>query len=118
MANIQSQVDSTFNPSGNVIIQVIDRTLVEMNGGDVKYGMYINRAFFGYRYFFHPKWSGTLVIDAGRPTVFGNLTVNDTSANPLPTSYDYSEGSYYTISLKFAYLEFNPTSKLKLQAGG
>jgi hypothetical protein len=118
VTNLTAQNDSTFKPSGKVIIQVIDRTLVEMNGEDVKYGMYINRAFFGYRYFFHPKWSGTIVIDAGRPTVFGNLTVNDTSGNTLPVSYDYTEGSYYTIMLKFAYVEFNPTSKLKIQAGG
>jgi hypothetical protein len=115
---LKAQKDTSFKSSGKVLIQVIDRTLYETDGNTEKYGMYINRAFFGYRYAFHQKWSGALVIDAGRPTIFGNLMVNDTSGNALPVSYDYSEGSFYTIMLKFAYLEFNPTSKLKLQAGG
>ena len=114
----KAQSDTTFKPEGKVLIQIIDRTLYETDGNTDKYGMYINRAFFGYRYRIHPKWSGTIVIDAGRPTVFGNLNVTDTAGNSLPNSYSYTEGSYYTISLKFAYIEFNPTSKIKLQAGG
>ncbi len=118
MENLQSQDDTTFKASGKVIVQVIDRTLVETDGNTTKYGMYINRAFFGYRYFFHPKWSGAVVIDAGRPTVFSDLKVSDTSGKSLPVSYDYNEGSYYSIMLKFAYLEFNPGPKIKLQAGG
>jgi hypothetical protein len=112
------QSDTTFKPEGKVVLHVIVRTLYETDGSSNKYGMYINRAFFGYRYRFHPKWSGTVVIDAGRPTVFGNLKVTDTAGNNYPNSYEYKEGSYYTISLKFAYIEFNPSPKIKLQAGG
>jgi len=113
-----AQTDTTFKPSGKVLVQVINRTLYETDGTTGKYGMYINRAHFGYRYQFAPKWSGTVIVDLGRPTVFGNLIVKDTAGNSLPDSYSYKEGSYYTMTLKFSYLEFNPTPKIKLQAGG
>jgi hypothetical protein len=113
---IQAQTDTMFKPSGNVIVQVINRTLYETDGSTGKYGMYINRAHFGYRYQFAPKWSGTVIVDAGRPTVFSNLNVKDTAGNNLPVSSNYKEGSYYTMSLKFSYLEYNPSPKIKLQA--
>ena len=118
MSGLCAQSDTTFKPKGNVLIQVINRTLYENDGNTGKYGMYINRAHFGYRYQFAPKWSGTVIVDAGRPTIFGNLSVKDTSGNNLPNSYNYKEGSYYTMTLKFSYLEYNPTLKIKLQAGG
>lgn len=116
--NLFSQINSTFKPEGKVIIQVINRTLYQSDGNSGQYGMYINRAHFGYRYQFAPKWSGTIIVDAGRPTVFGNLNVKDVAGNNLNVSSNYKEGSYYSMSLKFSYLEFNPTEKLKLQAGG
>jgi hypothetical protein len=113
-----AQTDSTFKPIGKVIVQVINRTLYQTDGSTGQYGMYINRAHFGYNYQFAPKWSGTVILDAGRPTVFGNLTVKDANGNLLPVSSTYQAGSYYTMGLKFSYLEFDPTSNLKLQAGG
>ncbi|MDZ7634403.1 MAG: hypothetical protein U5L72_08200 [Bacteroidales bacterium] len=113
-----AQADTTFKPAGNVLVQVINRTLYETSGESYKYGMYINRAHIGYRYQFGPKWSGTVIVDAGRPTVFGNLSVKDTSGNNLQNSYTYKEGSYYAMTLKFSYIEFNPSPQIKLQAGG
>ncbi len=118
LSGLHAQSDSTFKPNGNVLVQVINRSLYEYDGTAGKYGMYINRAHFGYRYQFAPKWSGTVIVDAGRPTVFGNLSVKDASGNNLPDSYNYKEGSYYTMTLKFSYLEYNPAPKIKLQAGG
>lgn len=115
---VYAQTDTIFKPEGNVLVRVINRTLYETDGSTAKYGMYINRAFFGYNYQFAPKWSGRVIVDAGRPTVFGNLSVKDTSGNNLSNSYNYKEGSYYTMSLIFSYLEYNPTPKIKLQAGG
>lgn len=114
----QAQSDTTFKPSGKVLVQVINRTFYESDGNSGKYGMYINRAHFGYRYQFDAKWSGTVIVDLGRPTVFGNLSVEDSTGNILPNSYTYKEGSYSTMTLKFSYLEFNPSPKIKLQAGG
>lgn len=107
---------SVFAPSGKMIFQVFDRTIVNATSGT--YGMFINRAFFGYSYRFDPKWSGTLVIDAGNPTLFGNLEVKDTNGTQLETSYLYNEGSVYTSFLKFAFIEYQPTPALKIQAGG
>jgi hypothetical protein len=118
ITGLQAQTDTAFKPEGKVLVQVINRTLYESDGSSGKYGMYINRAHFGYKYQFAPQWSGTVIVDAGRPTVFGNLSVKDTSGNNLPNSYNYKEGSYYTTTLKFSYLEYNPTPKIKLQAGG
>jgi hypothetical protein len=117
-AGLHAQTDTTFKPKGKVLVQVINRTLYETDGSTGKYGMYINRAHFGYNYQFAPKWSGTVIVDVGRPTVFGNLNVKDNAGNSFPDSYNYKEGSYYTMTLKFSYIEFNPTSKIKLQAGG
>ena len=115
---LQSQTDSTFKPNGMVLLQLTNRTLYETDGSYGKYGMYINRAHFGYMYQFDSKWSATVIVDAGRPTVFGNLNVKDTTGNSLPTTYSYKEGSYYTTTLKFSYLEFNPSPNIKLRAGG
>ncbi|MDD4644963.1 MAG: hypothetical protein PHY99_03145 [Bacteroidales bacterium] len=115
----QAQTDtSAFKPQGKVIVHVINRSLFESEGTENKIGMYINRAHIGYSYQFAPKWSATAIMDVGRPTVFGNLNVTDADGQVLPNSFSYKEGSYYTMGLKFSYLEYNPTSQLKLQAGG
>ena len=111
-----SQSDSTFKPAGKVIVQVFVRTLYNATEG--AYQMYINRAFLGYSYRFGQKWSATLVLDAGSPTLFGNLEVKDTAGNLLPVSYLYNQGSVSTSFLKLAFLEFSPSNKIKIQAGG
>ena len=113
-----AQSDSAFKPEGKMIIQVINRTIFENQGSNNTFGMYINRSHFGYSYQFNPEWKAAVVVDAGRPTLFGNLSVKDSSGNPLNTNYSYQQGSYYTITLKFSYIEFNPTKDIKLQAGG
>ncbi|ROL61184.1 hypothetical protein D9V86_07050 [Bacteroidetes/Chlorobi group bacterium ChocPot_Mid] len=113
-----AQSDSTFKPEGKMIIQVINRTLFEKQAENNTFGMYINRSHFGYSYQFSPEWSGAVVIDAGRPTIFGNLNVKDSTGQNLNSSYSYQQGSYYTMTLKFSYIEFKPTKDIKLQAGG
>lgn len=113
-----AQSDSAFKPGGTILIQVINRTIYENQGEKNKFGMYINRSHFGYSYLFSPKWKAAVVVDAGRPTIFGNLSVKDSTGNNLNTSYSYQQGSYYTITLKFSYIEYNPTKDIKLQAGG
>ena len=37
--NLHAQNDTTFKPSGKVIVQVINRTLYENSGNTSKYGM-------------------------------------------------------------------------------
>jgi hypothetical protein len=115
---IFAQNDSSFKPEGKMIIQVINRTIFENQGDNNIFGMYINRSHFGYSYQFSPEWKAAVVVDAGRPTIFGNLNVKDSTDKSLNSSYNYQQGSYYTITLKFSYIEFNPTKKIKLQAGG
>lgn len=115
---VVAQSDSTFKSEGKVIIHVINRTMYQTDGIFGQYGMYINRAFLGYSHKFSPKWSGTVILDVGRPTVFRNLNVQDQEGNTLPITSSYKEGSYYTMALKYSYLEYRPTSTLKLQAGG
>lgn len=61
----QAQSDTTFKPSGKLLVQVINRMFYVSNGNSGKYGMYINRAHFGYRYQFDAKWSGTVIVDLG-----------------------------------------------------
>ncbi|HRY31581.1 MAG TPA: hypothetical protein P5531_01295 [Bacteroidales bacterium] len=113
-----AESDTSFTPGGKVITQVFNRTLLEIRDAGTRYGMYINRAHFGYQQQFSPEWSGTIVIDAGRPTVFGNLTSIDSSGKGNPLSYSYKEGSYYTMSLKFSFLEYKISQQFKIQAGG
>jgi hypothetical protein len=105
-----------FHPAGNVVVQVINRT--EYNISEAIGGMYINRSHFGYQYQFAPQWIAKVLVDAGRPTVFGKLQVSDSIGNSLPTNYNYKEGSYYTMTLKFSYLQWRPTKYITLQAGG
>ena len=115
-SDVFGKSDTTFKPNGQIIVQAFVRTIFDATDGT--YQMYINRAFFGYSYRFDPKWSATIVLDAGSPTLFGNIEVTDTLGNPLPVSYLYNEGSVSTSFLKFAFLEFAPSDKFKIQAGG
>lgn len=109
--------DSTFKADGKVLIHLINRTMYQTEGIQSRYGMYINRAYLGYEYKFHPQWSASIVVDAGRPTIFGNLDVTDSSGIRHNAEYDYNEGSYHTMILKFAYIEFCPNSQLVVDAG-
>jgi len=113
-----AQSDSTFKPEGKMIIQVINRAIFNNQGSKNTYGDYINRSHFGYAYQFSPDWKAAIVLDAGRPTIFGNLKVKDSSDNNLNSTYNYKQGSYYTLTLKFSYIEFDPTENIRLQAGG
>ena len=85
------QSDSAFHPGGKMIIQVINRTIFENQGSNNTFGMYINRSHFGYGYQFSPEWSGVVVLDAGRPTIFGNLNVKDSIGKSLNSSYSYQQ---------------------------
>ncbi|MDD4821949.1 MAG: hypothetical protein PHI48_05260 [Bacteroidales bacterium] len=101
-----------------VIIQVINRTIFEQSKAKTNYGMYINRAHIGYKHSFSSKWHGVVVLDIGRPSVFGNLQVADSLGTAMNTNYDYTQGSYYSTGLKFSYLEYRPSDNLMIQAGG
>lgn len=113
---LATETDSTFKPHGNMLVQLINRTEFNLSTGVG--GMYINRSHIGYLYQFAPQWLGKIVLDAGRPTVLGNLQFLDSNGVTQALSYSYNEGSYYTMALKFSYLQWKPNQKITLQMGG
>ena len=83
-----------------------------------KYAFWFGRAHLGYEYQFSKQFAGKLVIDMGRPTTVGQIEVTDTAGNQLDVSNASKEGSYYTMTLKFASLEWRPNDHIRIQAGG
>ncbi|MBI5539088.1 MAG: hypothetical protein HY951_03450 [Bacteroidia bacterium] len=116
--SVFSQSDTTFKPFGSPIINVFSNfdynATKEVNK---HYGFWFGRAHFGYEYQFAKQFTGKIVIDAGRPTTIGTISVTDTSGNNLNVSNTSKEGSYYEMTLKFASLEWKPTQKIKIQIG-
>lgn len=115
--SLSARNDSIFMPEGKMIIQIINRTNIDLNNTK-DFGMRINRAHIGYSYKFAPEWKGVVVLDAGRPTLFNNLKVKDSLGKNMDTEYNYQEGSFYTMTLKFSYLEYKPNNNIALQVGG
>jgi rhodanese-related sulfurtransferase len=104
---------------GKPIIQVFGNfDFNASKGAEKKYGFWFGRAHFGYEYQFSREFSGKIVLDIGRPTTLGQIIVNDSSGNPINVSSTGKDGSYYTMTLKFASLEWKPLDFLKIQAGG
>ncbi len=111
--------DSTFNPYGKPIIQVFGNfDYNATNNAKKTYGFWFGRAHFGYEYQFSEQISGKIIIDAGRPTSVGQIEVEDTSGNSLDVINKSKEGSYYTMTLKFASIEWKPSGFVRIQAGG
>lgn len=111
----KSTDSTTFKPSGSPIIHVFGTVLYDTDNNG--YDFYSGRAHLGYQYQFSPKWSAKAVIDRGRATSVGNITVTDTSGNRLHVINQSKEGAYYTMYLKFATLQYRVNDKLTLQAG-
>lgn len=116
---LKAQNDTTFKPSGKPVIQVFGN--FDYNAtreAQKKYGFWFGRAHFGYEYQFSRQFSGKIIIDAGRPTTVGQIEVSDTAGNGLHVTNSSKEGSYYTMTLKFASLEWKPNDFISVQAGG
>ena len=117
--NIHAQQDTTFESHGNPIIQVFG--VADYNAtedADKGYGFGFGRAHLGYQYLFDRDWSAKIILDRGRPTSVGEITVNDTAGNELNVTQSVQEGSYYTMTLKFATLTWQVTPKLRIEGGG
>lgn len=112
-------VKSVFKPFGKPVIQVFGNfDFNASENSDKKYGFWFGRAHFGYEYHFSNHFYGKIILDAGRPTTLYDNIVTDSVGNVFNLSATGSEGSFYTMGLKFAFLEWKPLSWLKLQAGG
>lgn len=106
-------------PKGKPIIQVFGNfDYNATHNAQKQYGFWFGRAHLGYEYQFNEQFAGKIIIDAGRPTTIGTIEVIDTSGNNLDVTNTSKEGSYYTMTLKFASLEWKPTANIKIQAGG
>lgn len=115
---VRAQQDTTFKPTGKPIIQVFGNFDYNATKDvDKKYGFWFGRAHFGYEYQFSKEFSGKIIIDAGRPTTIGTISVKDTSGNNLPVTNTSKDGAYYTMNLKFASIEWKPAEIFKIQAG-
>jgi len=97
--------NGSLENKGKIIVQVFG--VADYNAiKDVKkkYGFRIARAHFGYQYQFNDKISAKIILDRGRPTTVAQINITDTSLNKLNVSNSPKEGSYYTMTLKFAIL--------------
>lgn len=109
--------DTIFKPYGKPIAQVFGNFNLNFNPVRNIYGFNFSRAHFGYEYQFSKQIMARVVLDAGRPTEAGPIFVIDSSGNPMIVN-DYStNGAYYTMFLKFAFLEWAPSKKFKIQVG-
>lgn len=113
----QNIKDSTVG-IGKHIIQVFGNFDYDLTKGSKKnYGFWFGRAHFGYEYQFNKEFMGKIIIDAGRPTTIGEIKVKDTSGNNLPVNISSKDGAYYTMNLKFAFVEWKPNDIFKIQVG-
>jgi hypothetical protein len=111
--------ENGFKPGGKPIIQVFGN--FEYNAtadAQKKYAFWFGRAHFGYEYQFSREFSGKIVLEMGRPTTVGQILVVDEEGNNLDVNNLSKEGSFYTMTLKFASLEWKPVEKIRIQAGG
>ncbi len=109
--------DTIFKPSGKPIAQVFGNFYLNVNPIHNIYGFNFSRAHFGYEYQFSKQFMARVVLDAGRPTDAGPIFVTDSSGNPMVVNDFSSKGAYYTMFLKFAFLEWAPSKKFKIQIG-
>lgn len=109
--------DTIFKPSGKPIAQVFGNFYLNVNPIHNIYGFNFSRAHFGYEYQFSKQIMARVVLDAGRPTDVGPIFVTDSSGNPMIVNDFSSKGAYYTIFLKFAFIEWAPSKKFKIQVG-
>ncbi len=87
------------------------------NFDENRYDYNFGRAHLGFKYNFNDNWSAKIIIDRGRATSVGEITVNDLEGNPLEIQNTSKEGSYYSMFLKFASLQWNVNDKLTFEGG-
>ncbi|MCA1745322.1 MAG: hypothetical protein LC643_06405 [Bacteroidales bacterium] len=81
------------------------------------YNYSFGRAHLGFQYQLSQNWLAKIIIDRGRATSVGTITVSDSSGNQMQVQNASSEGAYYTMFLKFASLQWKVNDKLALEGG-
>jgi len=113
-----SLTDTSFKPYGKPIIQVFGNfDYNATKDAQKKYSFWFGRAHFGYQQQFTKQISAKIIIDMGRPTTVGTIAFTDSAGHLLNTTNNSKEGSYYTMTLKFASLEWKPNKIITMQAG-
>ncbi|MGQ1788134.1 MULTISPECIES: hypothetical protein [unclassified Saccharicrinis] len=84
---------------------------------DNYYAYSFTRAHLGLQYQFNKDWSAKVIIDRGRATTTGEITVTDSLGNQFNVRNTSKEGAYYTMFLKFASLQWRVNDQLTLQGG-
>lgn len=87
------------------------------NFEDNNYGYSFGRAHLGFQYRFNEKWNAKIIIDRGRATSVGEITVTDADGNMLTVQNISKEGAYYTMFLEFASLQWKINDKLSFEGG-
>lgn len=71
----------------------------------------------GLQYQYNERWSAKIIIDRGRATSVGEISITDSTGHTLDIQNSSKEGSYYTMFLKFASLQWKVNDRLSLEAG-
>lgn len=107
-----------YTPTSKPIVQVFGNFDFNLSPeSNQLYKFWIGRAHFGYQHSFNKQWQAKIIIDAGRPTRMSEFAIFDTANNLLNGNISLNEGSFHTMTLKFASLEWKPTKNITLQAG-
>ncbi|SFD87013.1 hypothetical protein [Thermophagus xiamenensis] len=112
---VTAQKENELLPGLTPIVQVFGTANYNVDDGIAGYSF--GRAHLGLQYRFNDKWFGKIVIDRGRATTVGDITVTDDEGNTLNVTNTSSEGSYYTMWLKFASLTWQINDHLSLEGG-
>lgn len=119
LATLSENPYAEFPSKGKVIVQVFGNFDYNATSNAQKsYGFWFGRAHLGYEYQFDHQFTGKVIIDAGRPTTVGQIQVTDPDGNDLEVTNPSKEGSHYTMTLKFASLEWRPNGNVTIQVGG
>lgn len=97
------------------IIQVFGTATYNLDNNHYNYSF--GRAHIGLQYQFNKRWSSKIIVDRGRPTSAGIITVTDSAGNLINVENSSIEGAYYTMFLKFASLRWKVNDKLTIEGG-
>jgi len=96
-------------------VQVFGTASYNIDENKYEYGF--GRAHLGFQYQFNEKWNAKIILDRGRATSVGEITVADTNGTMQTVQNTSKEGAYYTMFLKFASLQWKVNDKLSLLGG-
>ena len=81
------------------------------------YSFWFGRAHLGLQYQFNKSWSAKIIIDRGKPTTVGQISVTDSAGNAFLVNNTSKEGAMNTMFLKFASLQWKVNDHLTLEGG-